>query len=221
MLKLVVWSWGPYIFNSEMVGGPSPPFFRKITLNNSLYVETPLLHKTEMFSILNSIRVPDYDYNVNVVSNFHKITTQCIGCILKILLILYYPFLPSRYFILKFGSFFFWNTLYTYSYNKTSHIVHIFFCIYPSIIYINSKSKIFSLFSFQRLLACLTPSPEWGPALEENRILYKKSLATVSSNFPQKNVSGFGHSASSPQMAEESDLCMAQKDESPNTESSV
>ncbi|KAG8198562.1 hypothetical protein JTE90_026461 [Oedothorax gibbosus] len=39
----------------------------------------------------------------------------------------------------------------------------------------------------QRLLACLRPTPEWGPALEANRISYRKSLSIVSSRFPQQS----------------------------------
>ncbi|KAF8790807.1 sodium- and chloride-dependent glycine transporter 1-like [Argiope bruennichi] len=38
----------------------------------------------------------------------------------------------------------------------------------------------------ERLISCLQPTEKWGPALEEHRILYKKSLSLVSSRFPQK-----------------------------------
>lgn len=34
----------------------------------------------------------------------------------------------------------------------------------------------------------LRPSPDWGPAVEENRIEYKKSLCIVPSNFPQNRL---------------------------------
>ncbi|XP_054721556.1 sodium-dependent proline transporter-like [Uloborus diversus] len=70
----------------------------------------------------------------------------------------------------------------------------------------------------ERLLTCLRPTPEWGPALEEHRIMYKKSLSSVTSNFPQKSVAGLGHSASKSQMHD--GTCMAE--EAPlNTESIV
>ncbi|PRD26499.1 UNVERIFIED_CONTAM: slc6a5 [Trichonephila clavipes] len=36
----------------------------------------------------------------------------------------------------------------------------------------------------ERFIASLQPTEEWGPALEEHRILYKKSLALVPSRFP-------------------------------------
>lgn len=48
----------------------------------------------------------------------------------------------------------------------------------------------------QRLVHCLRPSPEWGPALEENRLLYKKSLSLVSSRFRQTHVAGMVSSSS-------------------------
>ncbi|XP_023214582.1 sodium- and chloride-dependent glycine transporter 1-like [Centruroides sculpturatus] len=48
----------------------------------------------------------------------------------------------------------------------------------------------------QRILVNLRPSPEWGPATEENRLLYKKSLSIVSSNFRQTHVAGLSHSES-------------------------
>ncbi|GFY57015.1 sodium- and chloride-dependent glycine transporter 2 [Trichonephila inaurata madagascariensis] len=38
----------------------------------------------------------------------------------------------------------------------------------------------------QRLINSLRPRPDWGPALEEHRILYKKSISIVSSRFEQK-----------------------------------
>lgn len=74
---------------------------------------------------------------------------------------------------------------------------------------------------FQRLVACLRPTPEWGPALEEHRILYKKSLAVTSSRFPQKYFSGLGHSASNSHMVDDSGLCMVQTEDAGNAESSV
>ncbi|KFM74324.1 Sodium- and chloride-dependent glycine transporter 2, partial [Stegodyphus mimosarum] len=61
----------------------------------------------------------------------------------------------------------------------------------------------------ERLISCLRPAPEWGPALEEHRILYKKSLSLVSSRFPQRHVSGLGHSASKSQM-NDGELCAVQ-----------
>lgn len=48
----------------------------------------------------------------------------------------------------------------------------------------------------QRIINNLRPSPEWGPASEENRLLYKKSLSIVSSNFRQSHVAGLTHSES-------------------------
>ncbi|CAL1263692.1 unnamed protein product [Larinioides sclopetarius] len=38
----------------------------------------------------------------------------------------------------------------------------------------------------ERLMKSLRPSSDWGPALEENRIQYRKSLSIVSSRFDQK-----------------------------------
>ncbi|GBL90459.1 Sodium- and chloride-dependent glycine transporter 1 [Araneus ventricosus] len=38
----------------------------------------------------------------------------------------------------------------------------------------------------ERLMKSLRPSPDWGPALEEHRIQYRKSLSIVSSRFDQK-----------------------------------
>ncbi|KAF8791101.1 Sodium- and chloride-dependent glycine like protein [Argiope bruennichi] len=38
----------------------------------------------------------------------------------------------------------------------------------------------------ERLIKSLRPSSDWGPALEENRIQYRKSLSIVSSRFYQK-----------------------------------
>ncbi|GFY74665.1 sodium- and chloride-dependent glycine transporter 2 [Trichonephila inaurata madagascariensis] len=40
----------------------------------------------------------------------------------------------------------------------------------------------------QRLVNCLRPTPDWGPALEENRILYRKSKTIVSSRFEQNHL---------------------------------
>ncbi|GFS85328.1 sodium- and chloride-dependent glycine transporter 2 [Nephila pilipes] len=38
----------------------------------------------------------------------------------------------------------------------------------------------------QKLINSLRPRPDWGPALEEHRILYRKSIIIVSSKFEQK-----------------------------------
>ncbi|GFT49829.1 sodium- and chloride-dependent glycine transporter 2 [Nephila pilipes] len=38
----------------------------------------------------------------------------------------------------------------------------------------------------ERLILCLQPEDSWGPALEDNRNLFKKSLTAISSRFPQK-----------------------------------
>ncbi|GFR00312.1 sodium- and chloride-dependent neutral and basic amino acid transporter B(0+), partial [Trichonephila clavata] len=40
----------------------------------------------------------------------------------------------------------------------------------------------------QRLINCLRPTSDWGPALEEHRILYRKSKTIVSSRFEQNRL---------------------------------
>uniref|UniRef100_A0A1W7RAG3 Transporter n=1 Tax=Hadrurus spadix TaxID=141984 RepID=A0A1W7RAG3_9SCOR len=48
----------------------------------------------------------------------------------------------------------------------------------------------------QRIISNLRPLPEWGPAREENRLLYKKSLSIIGSRFHQTHVAGLTHSES-------------------------
>ncbi|XP_076359543.1 sodium- and chloride-dependent glycine transporter 1-like [Tachypleus tridentatus] len=49
----------------------------------------------------------------------------------------------------------------------------------------------------QRLLECLRPAPEWGPALSKHRLLYKESLSLMTSRFNQIQVANLPNSASS------------------------
>ncbi|GIX89489.1 sodium- and chloride-dependent glycine transporter 2 [Caerostris extrusa] len=60
---------------------------------------------------------------------------------------------------------------------------------------------------YQRLISCLQPTEKWGPALEEHRILYRKSLSLVSSRFPQKRESFVNPNANTTQ-GNNDGLCM-------------
>ncbi|XP_042898063.1 sodium- and chloride-dependent glycine transporter 1 isoform X2 [Parasteatoda tepidariorum] len=62
----------------------------------------------------------------------------------------------------------------------------------------------------QRVISCLQPTYDWGPALEENRISYKKSLSIVKSRFPQ-NVE-FGNLGSC-EKGQSEEMCMFPKED--------
>ncbi|GFY59060.1 sodium- and chloride-dependent glycine transporter 2 [Trichonephila inaurata madagascariensis] len=64
----------------------------------------------------------------------------------------------------------------------------------------------------ERLLTSLQPTDEWGPALEEHRILYKKSLALVPSRFPPKR-EPVAIPAASAEQGNAEGLCMVRVDD--------